>query len=38
MLSYSWDGQKNVDPKEAMKKLFLAEVMAGAIPTMRRGT
>jgi hypothetical protein len=30
MLSYSWDGQKNVDPKEAMKELFLAEVMAGA--------
>jgi hypothetical protein len=30
MLSYSWDGEKNVDPKEAMKKLFLAEVMAGA--------
>jgi hypothetical protein len=30
MLSYSWDGDKKVDPKEAMKKLFLAEVMAGA--------
>jgi hypothetical protein len=30
MLSYSWDGDKNADPKDAMKNLFLAEVMAGA--------
>lgn len=30
MLSYSWDGEKKIDPGEAMKNLFLAEVMAGA--------
>ena len=30
MLGYSWDGEKNADPKEAMKKLFLAQIMAGA--------
>ncbi len=30
MLNYSWDGEKNIDPKEAMKNLFLGEVMAGA--------
>jgi hypothetical protein len=30
MLSYSWDGEKEADPKEAMQRLFLAEVMAGA--------
>lgn len=29
MLSYSWDGEKKVDPREAMKNLFLAEIMAG---------
>jgi hypothetical protein len=30
MLSYSWDGEKGIDRREAMKNLFLAEVMAGA--------
>ncbi len=30
MLCYSWDGEKAVDRREAMKNLFLAEVMAGA--------
>jgi hypothetical protein len=30
MLAYSWDGAKGVDPREAMKNLFLAEIMAGA--------
>jgi hypothetical protein len=29
MLNYSWDGEKKVDPKEAMKNLFLAQLMAG---------
>src|SRR4029079_1567230 len=29
MLSYSWDGENNVDPKEAMKNLFMAQLMAG---------
>jgi hypothetical protein len=32
MLSYSWDGEKQIDPREAMENLFLAEVMAGANP------
>jgi hypothetical protein len=30
MLNYSWDGQKNVDPREAMKNLAMTELMAGA--------
>jgi hypothetical protein len=30
ILNYSWDGQKNVDPKEAMKNLFVAELMTGS--------
>ncbi|HEX8983828.1 MAG TPA: carboxypeptidase regulatory-like domain-containing protein [Bryobacteraceae bacterium] len=29
MLSYSWDGQKQIDPGEAMKNLFAAQLMAG---------
>jgi hypothetical protein len=29
MLNYSWDGEKNVEPKEAMKNLFVAQLMAG---------
>lgn len=29
MLSYSWDGEKSVDPKEAMKNLFAAQLTAG---------
>lgn len=29
MLSYSWDGEKGVDPKDAMKSLFAAQLMAG---------
>jgi hypothetical protein len=29
MLSYSWDGEKNIDPKEAMKNLLMAQLMAG---------
>jgi Glycosyl hydrolase-like 10 len=30
MLNYSWDGEKGVKPGEAMKNLFLSEIMAGA--------
>ena len=30
MLNYSWDGNKNVDRREAMKNLAMAELMAGA--------
>jgi hypothetical protein len=30
MLNYSWDGNKEVDPCEAMKNLAMAELMAGA--------
>jgi len=29
MLSYSWDGEENIDPGDAMKNLALAQVMAG---------
>jgi hypothetical protein len=30
ILNYSWDGQKNIDRREAMKNLAMSEVMAGA--------
>jgi hypothetical protein len=30
MLNYSWDGNKGVDRREAMKNLAMAELMAGA--------
>ncbi len=30
ILNYSWDGQKNIDPREAMKNLFVAELMTGS--------
>src|SRR5579864_7488279 len=30
ILNYSWDGQNNVDRREAMKNLAMSEVMAGA--------
>ncbi len=29
ILNYSWDGERKIDPREAMKNLALAEVMAG---------
>ena len=29
MLNYSWDGDKNIDPSEAMQNLFMAELVAG---------
>jgi hypothetical protein len=37
MLSYSWDGEKNIDPGEAMRSLFLAQIMAGTNPWDARG-
>jgi len=30
ILNYSWDGDKNVDPHEAMKNLAVSQVVAGA--------
>ena len=30
ILNYSWDGERGISPGEAMKNLFLSEVMAGA--------
>lgn len=30
ILNYSWDGDKNVDPRQAMMNLAMSEVMAGA--------
>src|SRR5208283_1631233 len=30
ILNYSWDGDKEVDPREAMKNLAMSEIMAGA--------
>ncbi|OLC93646.1 MAG: hypothetical protein DMG35_06255 [Acidobacteria bacterium] len=30
ILNYSWDGDKNVDPREAMKNLAMSQVMVGA--------
>jgi hypothetical protein len=29
ILNYSWDGDKNVDPREAMKNLAMSQVVAG---------
>jgi hypothetical protein len=29
ILNYSWDGDKGVDPREAMRNLFMSQVMAG---------
>jgi hypothetical protein len=29
ILNYSWDGDKGVDPREAMKNLFMSQVMTG---------
>jgi hypothetical protein len=30
ILNYSWDGDKNVDPREAMKNLAMSQVVVGA--------
>ncbi len=37
MLSYSWDGEKKIDPGEAMRNLFLSQIMAGTNPWDARG-
>lgn len=29
MLCYSWDGEENIEPRQAMENLFLAQIMAG---------
>lgn len=29
MLSYSWDGEKKIDPAEAIKNLLMSQIMAG---------
>ncbi len=29
MLSYSWDGEQAIDPREAMKNLFMVQLVAG---------
>ncbi|MBZ5544120.1 MAG: hypothetical protein LAO07_10635 [Acidobacteriia bacterium] len=29
MLSYSWDGERNIDPRDAMKNLFMSQLIAG---------
>jgi len=30
LLNYSWDGNKNVDPRQAVENLAMSEIMAGA--------
>src|SRR6266403_2633074 len=30
ILNYSWDGDKTIDPRDAMENLFMSQVMAGA--------
>jgi hypothetical protein len=37
MLSYSWDGEKNIDPREAMKNLFMSQLTAGTNSWDARG-
>jgi hypothetical protein len=37
ILNYSWDGDKKVDPREAMQNLFMSELMAGASVWDARG-
>ncbi|HWZ81551.1 MAG TPA: hypothetical protein VNW47_02940 [Terriglobales bacterium] len=32
ILNYSWDGDKKIDPRDAMENLFMSQVMAGANP------
>lgn len=32
MLSYSWDGEEKIDPSDAMKNLFVSQVMSGTNP------
>jgi hypothetical protein len=37
MLSYSWDGDKNIDPRDAMKNLFMSQLTAGTNSWDARG-
>lgn len=37
MLSYSWDGEKNIDPRDAMRNLFMSQLVAGANPWDAQG-
>jgi hypothetical protein len=37
MLSYSWDGEKNIDPRDAMRNLFMSQLIAGTNPWDARG-
>jgi hypothetical protein len=37
MLSYSWDGEKGMDPRECMKNLFAAQLTAGTNSWDARG-
>jgi hypothetical protein len=37
MLSYSWDNEQKIDPKEAMKNLFAAQLVAGTNSWDARG-
>jgi hypothetical protein len=37
MLSYSWDGEKKIEPGEAMRNLFAAQITAGTHPWDARG-
>jgi hypothetical protein len=32
MLSYSWDGEEKINPSDAMKNLFVSQVMSGTNP------
>ena len=37
MLSYSWDGEKKINPGEAMRNLFSAQITAGTHPWDAKG-
>lgn len=37
MLSYSWDGEENIEPRQAMENMFLSQIMAGTNPWDARG-
>jgi Glycosyl hydrolase-like 10 len=37
MLSYSWDGEKKINPGEAMRNLFAAQITAGTHPWDAKG-
>ena len=37
ILNYSWDGDKKIEPRDAMENLFMSQTMAGANPWDARG-